>query len=296
MLKMSCPIVLSIRRARATLLALVLSASALGANAAEDENEQGPVFPPWDRAAVSFGGYLAALNSSVSFGVNKLPGVSINAEDLLGLSSSLVVFGGNGFYRPGKSKRNQISFSYSSYNRSATTTLTEPIDVDGVEILPGTEVKSFLDFSLITLSYSYAIVQDDRVRIGIGLGAYVAPIKYGITTVIGGEENTVARNQITVPLPAIGLGGEVRILPKLSLLGSLDAMYLKINSFQGSLLNTSLGLEYRPWRRFGLGLTFNAMAIRIQASSSSSGYPGTDFVGKVELNYSGLLMYGKVAF
>jgi hypothetical protein len=283
---------------RRWMLVLTISLSTIITAEASDPStlEDDRVFPPWDRGAVSFGGYLIALNSSVSFGVNKVPGLTINAEDLLGLNSSLFVMGGSGYYRIGDSKRNQISFSYSGYNRSATTVLTEGIDIDGHPIAPGTEINSFLNFSIIQLSYSYAIVQDERVRIAVGLGAYIAPIKYGISVVQADTSTSVARNQLTVPLPAIGIGGEVRILPKLSLIGQLDAMYLQINGFQGSLLNSVLGLEYRPWRHFGLGLEFSAMAIRVQSSSISTGYPGTDFVGKVEMNYGGLLMYGKVAF
>ena len=285
-----------LRRWQVALLGILLFGKASSAIAETPSLEDDRVFPPWDRGAISFGGYLIALNSSVSFGVNSLPGVSINAEDLLGLNSSLFVFGASGFYRFGETKHNQVSFSYSGYNRSSTTVLTEGIDVDGTTLVPGTEISSFLDFAIVQLSYSYAIVQDDRVRIALGLGVYIAPIKYGISIVQPSTTTSVARNQITVPLPAIGIGGEVRILPKLSLMGQLDAMYLQINGFQGSLLNTSLGLEYRPWRHFGIGLDFNAMAVRVQANSISTGYPGTDFVGKVQLNYGGLLMYGKFAF
>src|SRR5215471_6375671 len=77
--------------------ALSFSISSLLTCAAADLSTAGDdrVWPPWDRGAVTFGGYLIALNSSVSFGVNKVPGLSINAEDLLGLSSSLFVMGGS---------------------------------------------------------------------------------------------------------------------------------------------------------------------------------------------------------
>jgi hypothetical protein len=73
-------------------------------------------------------------------------------------------------------------------------------------------------------------------------------------------------------------------------------MFFETSEFKGSLLEANAGLEYRPWKHVGFGLGYNSMAIDIEGENTKSGYPGINFVGKVEVNYSGLLLYGKFTF
>ena len=73
-------------------------------------------------------------------------------------------------------------------------------------------------------------------------------------------------------------------------------MYLKISDFQGSLLDSNIALEYRPWKHVGFGLGYNAMAVHVEAQTSSSNYPGADFVGTVDVAFNGLMLYGKLSF
>ncbi|MFO1476925.1 MAG: hypothetical protein U1F98_09780 [Verrucomicrobiota bacterium] len=260
------------------------------------KEEKKTKWPEWDRAAISLGGNVVGLNSSIGFGAQGAPSVSISAESILNMQTSLFVMAGGAYYRFGETKRNQVSFSYSAYHRSGTAQLTEEIQVGDTVLVPGTIVNSVFNFDLIHATYSYAIVQDERVRLGIGAGLYVSPIKASLdwssTSGGGGGESET----ITLPLPTLNVDAEIRITPRLSLVGSVDAMYLKVNGFSGSLLNTYMGLEYRLWRHFGLGLTFNALNVNVEGSASSSKYPGADFVGSINVQYGGLFMYGKLAF
>jgi hypothetical protein len=275
-----------------TLLAFACVVPVFSPSAAPDEN----AFPPWERGAVTLGGYVAALNSSVSFGINGLAGLSVTPEDVLGLDSSLLVLGASGYYRLGESKRHQLSLSYSSYNRSASTTLTKEISIGDNVLLPGTHLDTEFNFAIARLSYTYAIFQDDRVRIGLGLGVYVAPVNIKVNVSNADDEFAAGKLQATLPLPAFSLQGELRLTPRFSLVGDINAMYLRLDEYQGSLLNTSFGAEYRLWKHFGLGLAFNVMSVHVEAQSSSNSYPGADFIGKVDVEYGGLCLYGKLAF
>ena len=164
-----------------------------------------------------------------------------------------------------------------------------------ITIPANAKLDSYLNFALIRASYTYAILQDDRVRIGVGMGVYVAPISYGVKWSAGGTNQTLAQDKLTLPLPSLELDGEIKLLPKLGLLGGLDAMYLKIDGTEGLLISTAVGLEYRPWRHFGVGFAVNALAVNVQSSTSTK-YPGVGFSGKATLQYGGLFMYGKLAF
>jgi hypothetical protein len=72
-------------------------------------------------------------------------------------------------------------------------------------------------------------------------------------------------------------------------------MYAQYDGFEGSLMENLLGLEYRPWDHLGFGVAYSGMAVRVAGSADTS-YPGADFVGRVDFQYSGLLLYGKMSF
>jgi hypothetical protein len=121
-------------------------------------------------------------------------------------------------------------------------------------------------------------------------------VRYGLEIQTQGGRSAVEGADTTLPLPALALRGEFQLIPKLFLYSGIDAMYLEISDFKGSLLDVNVGLEYRPWKHFGLGLGYNSMAVKVEAEESSSRYPGANFVGNVDVRFSGLLLYGKFSF
>ena len=278
--------------------AAFLAAAILPGRAAEApaEAESGKRYLPWEKGSIKFGGFATAFDSNIGFGINNAAGVTFNAEELFGLDSSLTVFRAEAMYRPGKSLRHQVDFTYASYHRDGSATLDEDIEINDKPYPVGARVESFFDFDIIRGTYSYAILQDERMRIALGLGVYAVPLKYGIDIESSGNRSSVNGADTTLPLPALALRGEFQLIPKLFLNASLDAMYLDISSFQGSLLDVNLGLEYRPWKHVGFGLGYNSMTVHVEAEDDSSNYPGINFVGNVDVRFSGLMLYGKFSF
>jgi hypothetical protein len=275
-----------------------LASTVLTTRAADDPTTpaEGKRFLPWEKASIKFGGFVSTFDSTVAFGINHAAGVTLNAEELLGLDSSLTVLRVDAVYRPGKSLRHQLDFTYASYHRDGKATLSEEITINNMTFPVGADVESVFNFDIIRGTYSYALLQDERMRIAIGLGIYAIPLKYELRGETTGGRTSVEGADTTLPLPALALRGEFQLIPKLFLNASIDAMYLEISDFKGSLLDVNIGLEYRPWKHFGLGLGYNAMSIIAEGESSSSDYPGADFVGKVDVRFSGLLLYGKLSF
>lgn len=257
---------------------------------------EGTKFLPWEKGNLKFGGFVAAFTSDLGFGVNNAAGITINAEELFGLDTSLTVFRAEAMYRPGKSLRHQLDVTYASYHRDGGATLSEEIEINGDTYPVGAHVESVFNFDIIRGTYSYAILQDERMRIALGLGVYAVPLRYGIDIETEGGRTAVEGADVTLPLPALALRGEFQLLPKLFLNASIDAMYLEISDFKGSLLDVNVGLEYRPWKHFGLGVGYNSMSVNVEAEDGSSNYPGANFVGTVDVRFSGLLLYGKWSF
>jgi hypothetical protein len=279
-----------------TLVVLFAAISALTATARAAEEPKESPFLPWSLVEIKLGAVFTAIDSKVGFEAKGGGQPKVDMEDTLGLDSKIAVFRADALIRLGARRRHRLDFSYVGYDRSAEKTLTEPIEVGGQEVVPGTLVDSKLDFSLIRSTYSYAIFQNERMSVGLGLGIYVIPVSYGIdartTTATQGLES----HHLTLPLPAIGLRGDFQLAPKLFLVPELDFMYLEAGGLRGGLLDTRLSLEYQAWKHFGLGLGFNLMGINIEATESNPDYPGAASLTSVKAYTGGIMLYGKFSF
>lgn len=198
-------------------------------------------------------------------------------------------------YRPGESRRNQLDFTYASYNRSGSGALTQDFTVDGVTYPVGAQLNTTFNFDIARVDYSYAILQDDRARIALGVGMYVVPLHYSFKGQTTGGGVAAEQDSLTIPLPSICFRGEFLLTPKLYLITAFDGMYLKISDFQGSMFDVTAGLEYRIWKHFGLGAEYASTSVYIQGSTSSS-YPGGDFIGTVDVRFTGLMLYAEYSF
>jgi hypothetical protein len=274
-----------------------LTAGALIACAAEDSsNSEEGDYLPWEKGSFKVGGFVTFFDSNLSFGLNHQPGVKINAENVLGLDSTLTLFRLEGMYRPGQSKRNQVDFYYARFHRDGEAVLSKDLTIDGVTYPIGATVDSVFNFDLIRGTYSYAFVQNERLRLAAGIGVYVVPLKYGLDVTTSSGRSGVEGADTTLPLPSLALRAEFQVLPRLYLNASINGMYLKISDYTGWLADLDAGVEYRPWKHLGLGLAYSFTAVTVQAQSDNSGYPGANFVGTVDVRFSGLLLYGKFSF
>ncbi len=253
-------------------------------------------FLPWEKGSITLGGYVATFNSSLAIGLKNQPGVTINGEELLGLKSTLTVFRVDAMYRPGESLRNQLDFYYASYHRSADTTLSQNITIDGVTYPVGAAVDTIFNFDIFRASYSYAFVQTERVRLALGAGMYVVPLRYSLQINSGGGFSTAEAADTTLPLPAVALRTDFQLIPRLFLSAGADAMYIEVSNFRGSLIEANVDLEYRIWKHFSLGTGYSYTAVNVDAESSNSDYPGANFIGSVYVHYAGALLYGKFSF
>jgi hypothetical protein len=251
---------------------------------------------PWEKGAVAFGGFAALFDSDLTFGVSGGGSTSLSSEDLLGLESNLTVFRAGAMYRPGESRRHQLDFSYASFDRDGSATLAEEIQIGNVTYPIGAQIETVFDFDIIRGTYSFAFWQSDRVRLALGAGIYAVPLQYKVDIQTTGGNTVVEGADTTLPLPALALRGEFLLVNKLFLTASVEGMYLEIDNFQGSLVDLNLGMEYRPWKHLGFGLAYNFMSVNVEGESDSSNYPGADFVGEVDVRFSGLFLYGKLSF
>jgi len=287
-------------RSGSLLLALVIACCCVNPNAARAEDppvalESTPSELPWERASVKLGGFFSTFDSNVGFSPGGGSSTSLDAEDTLGLESSLAVFRVDALYRIGRRRKHQLDFSYASYRRSGETTLQSPIDIGGGGVIPAGELFSTLNFDVIRLCYSYAFIQTDHVRVGGGLGMYVLPIEYGLEYAVGDTPPSLQPHGITVPVPALVLRADFRIVGDLYLTTALSGVYIKLSGFEGTLFDAAVAVEYRIWKHLALGVGYNGMLVDILAVPGSD-YPGADAFVDVDVTFHGAMVFAKVPF
>ena len=249
---------------------------------------------PWPNFELDLGIALTALDSSVRFGTTAGVGIDIDVEDALNIDSSTLIWFAGGFYRFGSTRRHRFDFSYSSYHRDATTVLGDDIPIFDVIFPDGATVYTEFNFDIIRAGYSYSLLKDDRMDIGIGGGLYVMPISLNIND-LSDSNIGVKSESITAPLPFITLRGDFALTKKLFLRAATDMFYLKYSDFEGSILAGRVGIEYDFWKNVGIGLGFNNFTVEIDGESDSD-YPNINFNGNIDFQYRGLLLYTKIYF
>src|SRR4051812_25791855 len=84
---------------------------------------------PWEKGSVSVGGLISSFDSELTFGFTSGQSVELSGEDNLGMDSTLAVVRAEIMYRPGKSLRHQIDFSYAGFHRDGDATLSRSLTI-----------------------------------------------------------------------------------------------------------------------------------------------------------------------
>ncbi len=252
---------------------------------------------PWAKFSLNMGGFLSTTNTDLRFGSGI--GVSVDLEEALGLDVENRVYRMEGSWRFTDNRRHRLDLSWFSLHRSGERTVTDEIIItppeggEDIEILPGTEVKSFFDLDIYQLNYSYSFIQDDRLDFGGQFGLYIMPISFGFSAT--GLLDEEGDQSFTAPLPAFGLKFDILIAPKWYLRSGSQFFYIQYESFTGSLVSFKSAIEYNPWKHVGFGLGVDSF--RMQLEDDGKEYvPEFDLRGNVQFGYSGIMLYARVFF
>jgi hypothetical protein len=100
---------------------------------------------------------------------------------------------------------------------------------------------------------------------------------------------------VTAPLPLLGLRLDVVLTPKWYIRSSWEALYLAYDGAKGAISDATVAVEYRPWNRFAFGAGLNVVRVLLEGEEDT-GTPGFDFAAEFDFAYTGFLLYGKLMF
>jgi len=218
--------------------------------------------------------YVFGATANVSKG-GPLLGVGTNVDltNTLGVDSSTDAFRLDGLYR--FNDRHAIGLSWYRVGLSGTKSLNEQIQINDQVIAAGASTTTSLNFNIWRLLYNYSFYRNDKVELGVSPGLYMMQTKFNfaaqgtITSPTTGTFSATSVNeQLTLPLPSIGLVANFNITPKLQFQSRYDFFYLTINDYTGSMFEFYAGLEYRLMKHFAMGAAFDRLTAELRGSGN----------------------------
>jgi len=215
----------------------------------------------------------ARLNSSV-----RAIGTEVNFEDDLNLSDRKTLASVLATARLGD--RWKIEAEYLSLSRSGSRALGRTINWGDNVYTLGTTVRSEFDSNVYRLSGGYAFVREKNAELGVSLGLHVTDFEASIATT-GLVTQTGAA---LAPLPVIGLYGAYAFTPRWLVSARVDYFSLNYNEYEGSMLDASIGVDYRFARHFGVGLAYRHVDYDLEVTKGR-------FNGAVNYRFGGPMLY-----
>ena len=216
-------------------------------------------------------------------------GASIDFTQTLGGDTSTDAFRIDTLYR--FNERHALGFSWYRVGLSGDKVLTQNIQIRDQVVQAGAATQTSLSFNTYRLIYNYSFYRNDKVELAVSPGLYMMKTNFnfagqGAISTPGSQNPTpgsviLVNEQLTLPLPSIGLVANYNITKKLQFQSRYDVFYLSIGNYAGSMFEFYGGLEYRIVNHFAMGAAFD----RLQADLRGNGHNG------FSANFSYNLMY-----
>jgi hypothetical protein len=247
-----------------------------------------------DRFWIEASAYWASVDSSVRVepANSNIPGTEIDFEQDLDLDDRdalpAIFLGarlGNNWV---------IGAEYYSLSRKSTNTIQRDLVFDDVTFPLNATVsgKFASDIYRATVGYSFYRTEDAEIGGAIGLHATNFEIEIEGEATIGNNPatQTVARRrEALAPLPTLGLFGSVRVAPQVTVSARADYLSLKIDEYDGRLLNAQAAITYRVFENVGIGAAYRYVDYRLDVEKES-------WKGRLRYEFNGPALFLQAGF
>ncbi len=211
-------------------------------------------------------------------------GTNIDLEGDLGLDQTDTVFRIDGSYR--FNERHRIDISIFDLSRSKTKIIDEEIEWGDTVYPIDVTLKSQFDLAIYKLAYTWSFMRRDKGYLGLTAGLYIASFGAKLDAV---DIGSVESDNLTAPLPVVGLRGQYDISEKFTFRASGEIFAMKYEEYDGTLVDLYAGIDYQLSEHTAIGLGLNSVTLDIGITRKS-------FRGNLDWRYDGGLLFLKFDF
>ena len=162
--------------------------------------------------------------------------------------------------------RHAVGGTWYKLNRDGEATVQGDFNWDGLTYLAGGTITTNLDVELYRLWYMWSFYRGEKLELAFSPGVYVARLETSINGTLtvadtaGGGATASAgtgTEDLTLPLPSLGLIGNYNITPRLTANVRGDGFYLQVDEIKGWMGEVYVGMDYRVFKNFSLGAAYN---------------------------------------
>jgi hypothetical protein len=261
----------------AALVCLQLYAPSASAQGRESDRERGSIY---------LGMFITDRNTEARVDPsNGGGGTDVDLEGDLGLDSSTSVARFGGYFW--LSRRQRLDVSYFDLSRTASHRLQKTINWGDETFNINTVLTTDNSLTITKVDYTFAFLNKDRWYLGFTAGLYVADTQFSLSEPQLGKFES---NNLTAPLPVIGLRGEYAISKRFNLRGASQWFGIDTGDVSGRLTDTYAGVDYSFGKRMFVGLAYDTVSMSIEAKKAG------DLQGRLDWGYDGWLAYFKMDF
>jgi hypothetical protein len=269
------------------LLIIIILTSPLFSQQEQDSIKvQNSEYEPPDRFGLWLGYFGPSFEASVRVNSKTLGlGSYVSLENAFELPTTQNVFRIEAYFRI--SKHHRIRAGYYGLSRDGSSVLERELRI-GENVYPiGSVAIAEEKFNLFKLIYAYSIVNNEEIESGASVG--ISIMRYFLDSkreILGFENKTDV--DITLPIPVLGLHTIYHLWKKFDALFYLNFFSVKIDIYDGLLLDTGLGIQYFVIDQVALGLGFNVFKLDVFVDD-----PG-EFQGRINYFHQGVAFYALI--
>jgi hypothetical protein len=189
------------------------------------------------------------------------PGTELSAEDDLGLDDEVNQARVELLFR--LRQRNRIRMDFFSLDRNGTEVLEEEV-IFGDEVFEvGDVVVSELDYRMLTFTYTYSFLRNERIELGGGLGIHLIE-----TEARGAVPADFQREEESQggALPSVALDLAWLVSPRFALAVRGNYFTASVDEFDGVLSDYHVDLQYRARPNLAFGMGYSSIVVELDVT------------------------------
>ncbi len=124
------------------------------------------------------------------------------------------------------------------------------------------------------------------MTVGASIGFNISDVQFGLSAENMPISRTAGSN---IPLPVLGLNGTYHLGSNFWLEAHAQYFYIDLGSFDGSIFDARVAINYRIKKNFGIGIGYNVLIIKANKQNP-------DFTGRFKLDFDGVQAFASLFF